>query len=377
MKVSCLQENLSKGLSLVGRAVTTRSTLPVLANIMTATDNSRLRLSATNLELGITCWIGAKVEDEGSTTIPANTLVDLVNALPKERVDMSLTLRTHTMNVRCGSYNNDIKCIDAQEFPLLPSAETEDAIELNVQDLREMIEHVVFASATDDSRPVLTGVEVKIDGDNLSFAAADGFRLAVRNGTLSSPATEPMTAIIPARALIELGRIAGDPDDPVAMTLLAGRNQVIFQLKDVELVSQLIEGEYPDYKQLIPSAHTTRSVVSTDEFRNACRAASIFARESAYTVRLKIVPGGELEPGTIEVTANSPETGSNETMVEATIEGDPVEIAFNVKYLMDVLSVIDTPHVALETSTPSSPGVIRPVGREDFLSVIMPMHIGA
>lgn len=376
MKVSCLQDNLAKGLSLVSRAVTTRSTLPVLANILAETDNSRLRLSATNLDLGITCWIGAKVEDEGSTTIPAKTLVDLVNALPKEQVDMSLTARTHTMNVRCGSYNNDIKCIDAQEFPVLPSSDKEGAIELNVRDLREMIEHVVFAAATDDARPVLTGVEVKLDGDDLSFAAADGFRLAVHHGTLSSPVEEHITAIIPCRALIELGRIAGEQDDPVAMTLLPGRSQVIFQMTDVELVSQLIEGTYPDYKQLIPSSHATRSVLPTNEFRNACRAASIFAREAAYTARLKIVPGGELDAGTVEVTAQSPETGSNETVVDATIEGDPVEIAFNVKYLVDVLSVIDTPHVALETAGPSNPGVIRPIGRDDFLSVIMPMHIG-
>lgn len=376
MRVSCLQDNLSKGLSIVGRAVTTRSTLPVLANILASTDNSRLRLSATNLELGITCWIGAKVEEEGSTTIPAKTIVDLVNALPNDRVDMALTDRTHTMNIKCGSYNNDIKCIDANDFPLLPSAETEGAIEINVQDLREMIEHVVFAAATDDARPVLTGVEFRVDGTEMSLAAADGFRLAVRNGSLSSPADEPVTAIIPGRALTELGRIFGDQDDTVAMTLLPGRSQVIFQLNDVELVSQLIEGTYPDYQQLIPGSYVTRSVLSTVEFRNACRAASIFAREAAYTARLKIVPGGDSDPGTIQVSAQSPETGSNETVVDATVEGDPVEIAFNVRYLVDVLTVIDTPHVALETSGPSSPGLIRPIGRDDFMSVIMPMHIG-
>lgn len=375
MRVSCLQENLAKGLSLVSRAVTTRSTLPVLSNVLAATDNSRLRLSATNLELGITCWIGAKVEEEGSTTIPSKTLVDLVNALPKEHVEMSLTERTHTLNIMCGSYNNDIKCIDAQEFPLLPSVETEGAIELNVQDLREMIDHVVFAAATDDARPVLTGVEVKVDGTELSFAAADGFRLAVRTGTLAASAAEPLTAIIPARALTELGRISAEQRETVAMMLLPSRNQVIFQLKDVELVSQLIEGQYPDYQQLIPSSHSTSTILSTAEFLNACRAASIFARESSYTARLKIVPGGESENGTIEVTAKSPETGWNETVVDATIEGDPVEIAFNVKYLVDVLNVIDSPHVALETSGPSSPGVIRPTGQKDFLSVVMPMHI--
>ena len=376
MKVSCLVENLARGLGIVGRAVAARSTLPVLGNVLLATDDSRLRLSATNLELGISCWIGGKVNAEGSTTVPAKTLIDLVGTLPREQVDLELTTRTQTLRVMCAQFNSDVKCIDAQEFPILPSADEAQALELNVRDLRAMIDQVVFAAATDDARPVLTGVEVKIEGGDVSFAAADGFRLALCNSALSTTETDSISAIIPARGLAELARIVGDQDEPVMLSLPPGRGQAIFRAQDVELVSQLIEGNFPDYQQLIPESYTTRTVLATDAFLNACRAAQVFAREAAYAARLNIKPGNGSDPGIVEVSANAAETGSNESVVEATVEGDAVEIAFNVRYLTDVLHVIDTPNVALETNGEASPGVIRPVGRDDFISVIMPMHIG-
>jgi DNA polymerase-3 subunit beta len=376
MKVSCLQENLARGLSTVARAVAPRSTLPVLGNVLVATEDGRLRLSATNLELGITCWIGGKVLEEGSTTVPARTFVDLVNTLPNDQVDMELSVRTQSLNVRSGAFNNDIKCIDAQEFPPLPPTDLDDGLTLNVDDLREMIQQVAFAASSDDARPVLTGVLAEVVDGELTLAAADGFRLSVRTAELEESKVSPFKAIIPARALSELSRVLSDGEENVSMVLPSGRGQVIFRAKNVEVVSQLIEGTFPDYAGIIPTGHSTRSIISTSAFRKACKAAEIFAREAAHSARLRINPGGELEPGTLEISATSAETGSNETIVEATIDGEPVEIAFNVRFLVEVLSVIDNPNVSLETSTPSSPGVIRPVGREDFLHVVMPMHLG-
>ena len=185
MKVSVLQENLAHGLSIVSRAVSPRSTLPVLANVLVATDEGRLRLSATNLELGITCWIGAKIEEEGSTTVPARTFTDLVSTLPDNQVDMSLNVRTQTLNVRCGASNTDIKCIDAQEFPPMPVPDLSEGIQLNVADFKEMIQQVAFAASTDEARPVLTGVLVSVQGNQITLAAADGFRLSVRKAELS------------------------------------------------------------------------------------------------------------------------------------------------------------------------------------------------
>ncbi len=375
MKFTCLQDNLSKGLGIVSRAVSARSTLPVLGNILLATDQAQVRLSATNLELAVTCWIGAKIEDEGSVTLPAKTLVDLVNTLPGEPVSLALTARTQTVNINCGRIKASIKGIDAQEFPTIPPADLDKAIQLNVEDLRSMITSVIFAAATDETRPILTGVLARLEGNRFVLAASDGFRVAERTAYLSSPVSEPVTAVIPARALAELARII-DPEQPVYMQLPPGRGQVIFHNGTVELVAQLIEGAFPVYQGIIPKAYRTRTVVGTDEFRKACRSSDIIAREAAHTTRLKIKPGEELTPGHVTISATAAEMGDNVADLDATIEGDAVEIAFNVKYLVDVLGVIDTPNVALETAGATSPGVIKPVGRDDYIYIVMPMHLG-
>ena len=387
MKVSVLQENLAHGLSIVSRAVSPRSTLPVLGNILIASDEGRLRLSATNLELGITCWIGAKIEEEGSTTVPARTFTDLVSTLPPDQVSMDLNVRTQTMNVRCGTSNTDLKCIDAQEFPPMPIRDIDEGIQINVADLKEMIQQVVFATSTDEARPILTGVLVNIEGDQITFASADGFRLSVRKAELSSPVSRPVQAVIPARALSELARItsaslsgisggSSEGSENVTMLMPPQSGRVIFRTQSVELASQLIEGSFPDYEQIIPRGHQTRTVLSTEAFLKACKQAEIFAREGTLIARVSITPGGELQPGTVEISGQSEETGSNQTVVDASIEGPPILIAFNVRFMREVLDVIKTPNVALETSADTSPGVIRPVGQKDFLHVIMPMHLG-
>ncbi|MDK1029687.1 MAG: DNA polymerase III subunit beta [Anaerolineae bacterium] len=377
MKVTILQENLARGLGIVSRAVSPRSSLPVLANIMIATDEGRLQLSATNLEIGITCWIQAQIEEEGSTTVPARTFVDLVNALPGDKVLLNLDSSTETLNVRSGTSTNDIKGIDAQEFPPLPVPDMDGAVQLNVADFKEMVHQVAFVASTDEARPVLMGVLVIVDKDQITMAAADGFRLSVRTTKLDVSVTEKINIIIPARALTELARIASESDKVITMAIPKGRGQVIFRLNDVELVSQLIDGTFPDYQQIIPQSYKSRTLISTASFLKACKQAEIFAREGTNVARLDIKPAkGEMEPSEIEISAVSEETGKNETIVEATVDGDGVIIAFNVKYLREALEVINTPNVALETSAANAPGVVRPVGEDGFLHVIMPMHLG-
>jgi DNA polymerase III subunit beta len=376
MKVTVLQENLAKGLSIVARAVTLRSTLPVLSNILMATDEGRLRLSATNLELGITCWIGAKIEEEGSTTVPARSFTDLVGTLNDKTVEMSLNVRTQTLNLRCGASTTDFKCIDAQEFPPMPVADLSQGIQLQVAEIKEMIQQVVFAASTDEARPVLTGVLVNVNGNKVTMAAADGFRLSVRKAELAAPVGKAINAIIPGRALSELARIAGDSSQTITMVLPPGRGQVIFRLPDVELVSQLIDGSFPDYEQIIPRRCDTRAVISSAAFLKACKQAEIFAREGSHIARLNIVPGGELKPGVVEVSGQSEETGSSQDVVDASIEGPALLIAFNVRFLREVLDVIKTPNVVLETTSATAPGVLRQVGADTFLHVIMPMHLG-
>ena len=383
MRVSCLQENLAKGLSVVGRAVATRSTLPVLSNVMLSTDNGRLKLSATDLEIGINCWIGAKVEEEGAITVPARSFIDLVNSLPSERIDMELVVRTQTLNLKCARYEANLKGIDAQEFPLIPALEEGDGtvldhtvqcqITLEAAAFRRMIEQVVLAAATDESRPILTGVLAKFEGNQLTMAAADGFRLSVRTAELPAE-TEPASVIIPARALAELARISTD-EEAITLVITPTRNQALFHAPNVDLVSQLIEGNFPDYQQIIPRSCATRTVLNTNSLLRACKTANIFARDAANIARLQIAPGGELAPGHVTIAATSAELGDNVGEIDASIEGDAVEIAFNVKYLIDVLSVMDSAQVVLETTTSSSPGVLKPVGDVDFVHVIMPMHV--
>lgn len=380
MKVSVLQENLAHGLSIVSRAVSPRTTLPVLGNVLVATDEGRLRLSATNLELGITCWIGAKIEEEGSTTVPARTFNELVSTLPAQTIEMAFNLRTQTLNVRCGSSDTNLKCIDAQEFPPMPALDWEDGIELNVADFKEMIQQVAFAASKDEARPVLTGVQMTVRERQITLAAADGFRLSLRRGELPREVSAPLSAIIPARALVELARIVSDSNQTLTMLLPPGRGQIVFRTRDLELVSQLIDGTYPELEQLIPTRYNTRTVLPTQEFLKACKRAEIFAREGSNIARLNITPGGDLQPGMVEISGQSEETGSNENRIDATVEGQPQLIAFNVSFLREVLDVLKTPSVALETTSDKAPGVIRPVGDEklaaSFVHVVMPMHLG-
>jgi DNA polymerase III subunit beta len=375
MKASVSQQQLAHGLNLVSRAVSPRSTLPVLANILVASDEGRLRLSATNLELGISCWIGAQIAEDGAITVPSRTFSDLISALPNDTVQLNLNSRTQTLNVRCGTSVTDIKGIDAQEYPPIPVPDLREGIELNVSDLKEMIQQVVFAASSDEARPVLQGVYMTVNGDEITLAATDGFRISVRKATLAEPCAQPMKAIIPARALIELARIATDVDQTVTMVLPQGRGQVLFHLKDAELVSQLIEGNFPDYRAILPRSFKTTTIVSTPSLLKACKQAEIIAREGNYVIRLEIVPGGE-KPGQVEISAQSEETGSSEISVEATIDGPPLVIAFNVKFLREVLEVVKSPSIAMETNANNTPGMLRPVGDQDFQHVIMPMHLG-
>jgi DNA polymerase-3 subunit beta len=377
MKVTVLQENLARGLGTVAKAVSPRSTLPVLANILIASDEGRLRLSATNLELGITCWVPARIDEEGSTTVPARTFIDLVGTLPSDQVLLKLDPQTQTLNVRGGSSTNDIKCIDAQEFPPMPVPEFDGAVQINVGDFREMIHQVAFAASSDEARPVLMGVLVQVDKDKLTMAAADGFRLSVRKAVLSSSSPAAISAIVPSQALKELARVATDSEEPIYMVLPKGRGQVVFRVKDVEVVSQLIDGTFPDYQQIIPRSYKSRTLVSTSSLLKACKQAEIFAREGSNVARLNIKSAqGEMQPSELEISATSEETGKNETIVEATVDGGGLLIAFNVKFLREALEVIRTPNVALETSAPNAPGVVKPVGDDQFLHVIMPMHLG-
>ena len=376
MKLSCLQENLNRGLNVVGRAVATRATLPITNNVLLATEKSRLKLVATNLEMAISCWIRAKVEEEGAITVPARLVTEFISSLPSEKVDITLSPQTRTLGLKCARFEARISGIDAKDFPPIPKVEGGITTKVEVDALRQGIIQVAFAAATEESRPVLTGVDAKFEGDLLTLAAADGFRLAVYKLPVVEPVSQNTEVIIPARTLFELNRLMAEQEEAVEITVNPNKGQALFRLKNVELVSQLIQGSFPNYAQLIPQSYTTRAVVSVGDFLRATKTASIFARDGSGIVRLMIAPGGELTPGKLVISARSEEIGDDVGEIDAQVEGAEAKIAFNGKYLTQVLEVLpEKAQVAVETTSPSSPGVIRPVGADNYIHVVMPMFV--
>jgi len=375
MKLSCLQENLNRGLGVVGRAVATRTTLPITNNVLLAIDQSRLKLVATNLEMAISCWIGAKVEEEGEITVPARLLTEFVSSLPSDKVDISLSPKTNTLGVKCARFEARISGVDAKDFPPIPKIDEGITTKVEVEALRQGISQVVFAAATEESRPVLTGVDAVFDGDLLTLAAADGFRLAVYKLPVAVPVSQKTEVIIPARTLAELNRLMADQEEAVEIMVNPNKSQALFRLKNIELVSQLVQGTFPNYAQLIPQSYNTRAVVSVADFGRATKTASIFARDGSGIVRLVMAPGSELTPGKMTISARSEEVGDDVGEIDAIVDGEEAKIAFNGKYLTDVLGMLHEAQVAVETTNPSSPGVIRPVGVDNYIHVVMPMFV--
>ncbi|MGI8608966.1 MAG: DNA polymerase III subunit beta [Candidatus Dormibacteria bacterium] len=379
MKLTCSPDALSQALQVVSRAVSPRTTLPILNNILLETSENGLRLTGTNLEMGIVNYVDAEVHSEGAVTLPARLLTEFVAQLREKKMDIELDVKTQTLNVNSGPYHNvKIKGIDAAEFPALPAREDGIRIDLQQSDLLPAIEQTVVAASTDEGRPVLTGVYTQLGADTLTLAATDGHRLAVK--TLKSKPSQGSEApdgavegadsvIIPARALQEVARVLKG-DGVVEMSMGRSRNHVFFKVEGVEVMSRLIEGTYPNYSQVIPPepANTTITL-NTKELHERARAVAIFARDSANVVRIKT------EAGEIAISATTSEVGSSEASVSAEIEGADIQIAFNSRYLLDVLNLLGSEKAVLNFNGPLSPGVVRPAGKDDYTYVIMPVRV--
>jgi DNA polymerase-3 subunit beta len=363
-----MQENLARGLSVVSRAVSSRSTLPVLANVLLRTEDAGLKLTATNLEIGIRYWVPGKIETDGATTVPARLLTDLVSSLPgSERVDLELQ-GTDTLHLRCGRFATHVKGIDADEFPNIQTAGERPTTRISQKVLKKALEETIFAAASDEARPILTGVLARFEGSRLTLAAADNYRIAVRTLDILD-AVEAVSVVIPARALGELGRILSDTDDPVELVLAQARNQVLFHLDGVDLVSRLIDGQFPNYQQVLPAGHSSTAEFDREELLRAVRPAALIASSSANIVKLQV--GGDGAGLTVSATA---EVGDYTGDVEGTVEGDTTTIAFNARYLADVLGNVGAARFTLELNGPLSPGVFRPVGDADYVHVVMPVR---
>jgi DNA polymerase III subunit beta len=375
MNVSVMQENLARGLQTVSRAVSSRATLPVLANVLLKTQDAGLKLTATNLEIGISSWVPGKVEGEGEITVPAKLITDLVASLPNQRIDLELSVKDRTLKLTCGGSRASIKGIEADEFPVVAAIGEAPTTAVASRALREALTEVVFAAASDESRPILTGVLTRFAGETVTLAAADNYRIAVRTLTVERPVGAELTIVVPARSYAELIRILPDSDDPIEVTVTPNRSQVLFHVEGTDLVSRLIEGQFPNYEPVVPKrdAWTARAVVDREAFLAGTRRASIFARDSANIVKVEV--GGDGSDGSgIAITAHAADVGDNADSLEAAVEGSPTTIAFNARYLIDVLANLGSDEAALELSGPLAPGVIRGVGKDDYVHVIMPVR---
>ena len=374
MQLTVQQEDLNRGLSAVARAVPTRSTLPITNNILLEADDDQLTLSATDAEtIAITYRIASGITEPGTITLPSRLLSDFVATLPPQPIVISLAERSRQVSLSCARNEASIGGQAADEFPPIPPVEDGDTIRIDAAALRRSINQVAFAAATDDSRPVLTGVHFALRDGSLRLAAADGFRLAVNTIEVGEDSAD-REAIVPARALNELARLLPEVDEQISVTFNPASTQVLFDLGHATLIAQLIQGTFPNYEQLIPSSHATSTEVSVGEFMRETRIASIFARDGSGIVRLIASPG-EDSPGRLTVTARAEEVGNNEGEIDALVDGEEARIAFNSRYLIEVLGALDTERVAIETSSPSSPGVLRPVGNDDYVHVVMPMFV--
>lgn len=365
MKVSCLQENLSAGLSVVQRAAASYSTMPVLSNVLIQARESHLKFTSTDLELMITCQVGANVEEEGSITVPVRLLRDLVYRLPPERVD--LFLERQTLVLKCDVFESHINGISGSEFPVVPIF-PQDCMELEVGGLCGMIEQVCVAAATDIIRPALTGILVDFVKGGFRLVAADGFRLVVCGRFVADVEHH---LLVPARTLLEVSRvIKSSKVESIKLAEDEGR-RIFFKIGNVAMVSQLIEGNFPDYAQIVPQTSNTRVLVDTGRFLTAVKVAAIFARDGRDIVKLTI------NPGYVTVAATSAEMGNQlgevKAEVEQDVEGDGATvIGFNSKYLIDVLQTARVDKVSMGVTTSDAPVLFS---AQDWLHVVMPINI--
>jgi len=372
MKVSILQENLSKGLNIVNRFILPRAQLPILNNFLIKTEQGRLKLSATNLETGINLWLGAKVEKEGEICVPAKNLTEYISLIPPQKIN--LEVEKNFLKITSESYQANFISLAASEFPLIPTLKKKPEISLNNKDLALAISQVAFAAAQDEGRPALTGVLFKIKKDKLILAATDGFRLSVKeiSGLKSGEESKlQKELIIPARALIEVGKIISEAgeENNLGLTITPESNQIIFSTPEVEIISRLIEGKFPDFEKIIPEKSKTQVMIETEGLLQAVRAASIFAREAANIINF------EIKGPKLEVSSNNPQLGENKVTLEVKTEGEGGKIAFNSRYLLDFLNSVKSDLVSFEMTTSLNPGIFKPANDKSYLHIIMPIRI--
>ena len=373
MKLTCMQSNLSKGLATVGRAVATRSTIPETQNVLIATDNGRLKLTATNLEVAITTWIGAQIEQEGALSIPARMFGDFTNSLPDQKVEMEFIPNPIGIKIHCANFDAQINGLDSENYPPIPNITDGPKVSISATQFKSSLARVKFAVATDESRPALTGVKLDIKENEFTLASADGFRLSIEKGQCDSTVDEEISIIIPQRTVNEIFNLIGNESGEVDITVTKQKSQALFKFGDIEVVTQLIQGNFPDYERLIPTEEGTVTKINRSEMLDSTNAAKVFARDGSGIIR--VISESINGEGSMRIMSQAEEVGSNESRIKAEISGEGTQIAFNSRFLSDILSVLEGDVIELETLSSSSPGVFRSEANQGFLHIIMPMFV--
>jgi DNA polymerase-3 subunit beta len=373
MQFSCNQDTFSKYLNIVSRIVNSKPGLPILNNVLFEASKGKVGLKATDLELSISTWIGADVNVDGKITVPAKQLAEFINSIPEEKVDVEL--EKQNFNISTENNSASFNTMPADDFPAIPEVVDgqKSIVRINKADLATAINRVAFAAARDDIKPVLTGVKVEIDGTNVSFVCTDGLRLS-RQVIKVEKVAEKKDILVPVRAFEELAFIVSEldsEDEFVEIFVLSDRNQVLFRFGEVDLVSRMIDGEFPEYKQIIPTGYKTKSDISKTDFLNSLKVINIIARSVLGNKMILDI----YKTGKITLSATQSDLGKNQSNINCKVEGDDIKIAFSAKLLSDVLNHIDTEDIVFECSEAVRPGVFKIKKDENFVHLVMPMML--
>lgn len=359
MKLQVTQENLSRALAAVAKVANARGTLPILANVLIKTSNNRLSLSATNLDIAITQYIGAKVSQEGSITVPARLMQDFVGSLPEGVID--LKLEDTKLHVSTDKYKSVINGIVADDFPVMPAISTGQKWKIKSNVFKKALHQVVFAASNDETRPVLTGVLLQTNSGKLTMAATDSYRLAEKNLGAN---THEIKLLVPASAMSDLLRVLGDDDNDVEVS--HDEQQVLFNTGEIELVARLVEGKYPDYQKLIPGKFASQATLKKADFVNVTKVSSLFARESAGSVTI------ELSNNLLSIRSVASQLGENTATADAKTKGEG-SITLNSRYLLDALSVLSGEEVTFGFNGKLEPILLHDPANPDYRHIIMPL----
>lgn len=362
MKLQVTQENLNKALGTVARVASTRGTLPVLANVLIKTVNNRLSIAATNLDIAITQYLGAKVEAEGSITVPARLMQDFVSSLPGGTIELNLD--DYRLHVATDQYQSVINGVSAEEFPVMPAITEGKTWTTAAAALKKGLQQVVMAASGDEARPVLTGVLLHTSEGKLYMAATDSYRLAEKE--LMPYEGEPIQLLVPVSAMQDVLRIVSDFEGDVRVT--SDDQQVLFQAGDVELVTRLIEGKYPDYRKLIPQNFATSATLKRADLLNVTKVSSLFARESAGSITINI----DEAAGELSIRSVASQLGENTAKADAKVAGTG-SITLNSRYLLDALHALSGDEVVFSFNGKLEPALICDPSASDYTHIIMPL----